>query len=68
MDIALKEISTRSRFHEAAGAIMQLARQIVGERTFFVSHIDADNLSILRVLNAGELVLTECETALEDAY
>lgn len=68
MEVTLKEISTRSRFHEAAGAIMGLARQILGERSFFVSFIDGDSFSILRVLNTGDVLVTECEAALEDSY
>lgn len=68
LDVSLKEVSTLSRFREAAGAIVELARQMVGPRTFLVSHIDANSLSILRVLNAGRLNFTEGVYALEETY
>lgn len=64
----LKEVSTHSRFRVAAGAIVELARQIVGPRTLLVSHIDANNLTVLGVLNAGRLHLTEGVYALEETY
>jgi hypothetical protein len=47
---------------------MELAHQIVGPRTFLVSHIDTKDLSILRVFNAGTLHVTEGVYALEDTY
>lgn len=68
VEVSLKEVSTLSRFHEATEAVMELARQIVGPRTFLVSHIDTNNLSILRVFNAGTLHITEGVYALDDTY
>jgi hypothetical protein len=68
VEVPLKEVSKLSRFHEAAGAVMELAHQIVGPRTFLVSHIDTKDLSILRVFNAGTLHVTEGVYALEDTY
>lgn len=68
MGSALKDIGTSSRFHEATGAIMELARQIIGDRTFFVSYIDDERFSILRVVNAGDLQIVECEVPLTGTY
>lgn len=68
VEMSLMEVSTLSRFHEATGAVIELARQIVGQRTFLVSHIDANNLYILRAFNAGTLNVTEGVYALEDMY
>lgn len=53
MDFSPGDVVNYTRFNDAADAILQLAREVVGRRTFFVSHTDERTFSILRALNHG---------------
>ncbi len=68
LDVSLKQIATQSRFQEASSAIIELAHQIVGPRTFFVSYIDATSMSILNVVDRAGLNVKASIHRVQDSY
>lgn len=66
---SLKNIGDSSRFNDAAAAILQLARQVIGARTFLVTYADDEHLLVLKALNEGGSAMAEgASLALSEGY
>jgi hypothetical protein len=59
LESSLKDIVESSRFNDAAAAILQLARQVVGARTFLITCADDQHLLVLKALSEGGIAIAE---------
>ncbi|WP_026673812.1 hypothetical protein [Alkalihalobacterium bogoriense] len=69
MYISYTEISYYKMFEEASEKLLATVGTLIKDGTFFISHVDETNFSIVKMLNRTGINLTEGKRMpLEDAY
>ncbi|WP_456276395.1 hypothetical protein [Bacillus sp. AK128] len=69
MQIPYTDIQHYHEFHDTSWEILQTLRQLIGEGTFFVSHMDRETFSIVKSLIDSDIILSEgTRLPLEEAY